>query len=41
MNKEAALNQKEAKRMTNYYLKTIRYFLSTTVLAGFGVALTN
>ena len=41
MNNEAAVNQKEVNKMTNYYLKTIRYFLSTTVLAGFGATLQN
>jgi hypothetical protein len=41
--KEAADNQrgKEAKQMTKYYLRVARYFLSTTVLTGFGALLMN
>jgi hypothetical protein len=41
MNNEATNKEKEMSTMTNYYLRIAKYFLSTTILAGFGLALTN
>jgi hypothetical protein len=39
--KEATDNQerKETKKMTKYYLRIARYFLSTAVLTGFAIDL--
>jgi hypothetical protein len=35
------MNEKEVREMTKYYLQIGKYFLSTSVLIGFGIRLTN
>jgi hypothetical protein len=39
--KENAQHKEEVKEMTKYYFRIGRYFLSTSVLTGFGLNLSN
>jgi hypothetical protein len=41
MNNAATNEEKEMSTMTKHYLRIAKYFLSTTVLAGFGATLAN
>ena len=41
MKKERTASAKEMKEMTKYYVQIARYLLSTGILTGFGVNMSN